>query len=428
MNQTVLSSTTMETGDGRRQNALSVLLFLGAAAAFLLRFGLSPQLMDRVVGYTTPGGAFYEKLHFGTDAIFMVCLLAFVARPVRFWGEDIRTFSMLLRYSVLVAALVPYLVVSGRAGSAGFVIDTYLVAGAAGLLMLTFGAASRRLLGDIVVVMILASAILGIVEAISHHRILPYDLVELQFRPIGLTAHPLAQGALCATGIGFAAATNWRLWLRIAAIAVLFIGCATSGARIALIVSVAEIIALIVLVRWPGLSRRHQWQAKGAVLLFVGVAGAALAATMFAAGLLNRFGKSLFDENFMARVTIYRVFDYVGWKEILFGMRADDLLAIVHEQLHLPAIESAIVVIVLLFGIPVTLLFVTLVGWMLLRLLRHAPIAAWIGTITFLLAAMTNNTLSSKTPEIAMLVVLLLAYGGQPALSTTSTRPRRLSV
>jgi hypothetical protein len=428
MNQTIVSGATMETCDGRRQNALSMLLVLAAAVAFLLRFGLSPQLMDRVVGYTTPGGAFYEKLHFGTDAIFIVCIAAFIVRPVRLWGEDIRTFSALLRYCLLVAALVPYLVIAGRAGSAGFVIDTYLVAGAAGLLMLTFDAARRRLLGDTVVVMILVSAILGIVEAISHHRILPYDLVELEFRPIGLTVHPLAQGALCATGIGFAAASRWRLWLRIAAIAILFIGCATSGARIALLVSVAEIIALIVLLRWPGLSRRHQWQAKGAVLLFVTVAGAALAAAMFAAGLLNRFGQSLFDENFMARVTIYRVFDYVGWKEILFGMRADDLLAIVHEQLHLPAIESAVVVIVLLFGIPLTLLFVMLVGWMFYRLLRHAPMAAWIGTITFLLAAVTNNTLSSKTPEIAMLFVLLLAYGDQPALSTTSARPRRLSV
>jgi hypothetical protein len=272
----------------------------------------------------------------------------------------------------------------------------------------------RRALGDITIVMLIVSAVIGIIEAVTQHRLLPYDRVELQFRPIGLSVHPLALGALCATAIGFAALTRWRLWVRIAAILVLFIGCAASGARVALLLTCAEIVILLLFVRWPRLSLKYERQAKTLVFLLTILGGAMLIMAMYAAGLLNRFSNTIFDENFMARVTIYRVFDYVDWKEILFGMRANDLLAIVNQKLHLPFIESAPVVIILLFGLPIALLFTALVAWILLRLLRSAPLPAWIGTITFLLAALSNNTMSSKTPELTMIVVLLLAYKSQP--------------
>lgn len=393
-----------------RQNALSLLFFLCAAFAFLLRFTVSPQMMNMVVDYTAEGGSFYEKLHFGTYAIFLLLPFALFSRPFLLRGDEIGTFKALVRYSVLIFALVPYLFATGRAGSSGFLIDTYLVAGAAGLIMLTLNADVRRALGDVVLGMLILSAVIGLVEAVTQHRLLPYGLTEVQFRPIGLSMHPLALGALCATAIGFVPLTRWRIWVRVLAIFILFVGCAASGARAALILTVGEILILLLFVRWPRLTLEHQRQAKFGVLLLTLVGGMVMVAAMFSSGLLNRFGNTIFDENFMARVTIYQVFGFVSWKDILFGMNVDDLLTIVNEQLHLPYIESAPVVIVLLFGLPIALLFTALIFWFIFRLLRGAPLPAWVGTITYLLAALSNNALSSKTPEITMIVVLLLAY------------------
>jgi hypothetical protein len=145
-------------------------------------------------------------------------------------------------------------------------------------------------------------------------------------------------------------------------------------------------------------------------LLVTAVLGMALVGVLASGGLLNRFGGSLFDENFMARVTIYRVFDYASWKDVLFGMNDKALLAIVRERLHLPYIESTPVFMIMLFGLPIALLFAVVVFWILFRLLRGAPLPAWIATMTFLAAALSNNALSSKTPEMIMIVVLLLAY------------------
>jgi hypothetical protein len=409
-------------GYASRPDTVAFVVFLLAAFAFQLRFNVSPEVMNMFVGYTGESGPFYQKLHFGTDAIFLLLPLALFSRPFRLERSEAGLFKAVFIYMLLLVAFIAYLFVTGRAGSSGFVIDTYLVAGAAGLIALTLPPPMRRMLGDITVVMLIVSAVIGIIEAVTHHRIMPYDRVELVFRPVGLTVHPLALGALCATAIGFAALTRWPLWVRLLAVLVLFIGCAASGARTALLLTCAEIFILLIFTRWPRLSRRYQRQAKFGVIAVTIPLGATLLAVMFAAGLMNRFGNTLFDENFMARVTIYKVFGYASWSQLIFGMPVNDLMNIVNNKVHLPFIESTPVVISMLFGLPMALFFVGLAVWIFARLLRGAPLAAWIGTITFIIAALSNNTLSSKTPEIAMLFVLLIAYRSRPGSNPAATR------
>lgn len=395
----------------RRQNALTLLLVLGMAFALLTRIVISPMLMDSVVNYTAEGGAFYEKLHFGTYLIFLLLPLTLFSRPFRLYGDEIGRFKALLWFCLAMVGLVAVLFVSGRPGASVFLIDTYLCAGAAGLIVLALGPDARRVLAEFVLVVLILSAVIGIGEALTQKRLLPYDLVELSFRPLGLSEHPLALGALCATAVGFVALAPWRIWVRVAAIFVLFIGCAASGARFALLLTTAEILALLVFLPWPGLSRRQARRAKAIVLLLTLAGGTIMVGILAGGGLLSRFSDTLFDENFYARLTVYQVFSMVGWQELLFGMPPADLLALVNEELDLPFIESAQVVIGLTFGIPLALVFTWFFGWIMLRLLRGAPLAAWIGTTTFLLAALSNNTLSGKQPIMTIVFVLLLALG-----------------
>ena len=393
----------------RRRNAVTLLLLLGMAVALAVRIVVSPMLMDRMVTYTEEGGAFYEKLHFGTYLIFLMLPLALFSQPFGLRGEEIGRFKALLWYCLAILALVVVLFVSGRPGSSVFLIDTYLVAGAAGLIVLALGRDARRLLAEFVLLILIVSAVIGIGEALTQKRLLPYDLVELTFRPLGLSEHPLALGALCATAVGFVALTQWRIWVRVAAIFVLFVGCAASGARFALLLTVAEILVLLVFLPWPRLSQRQARRAKALVLLATLVGGTIMIGLLAGTGLLSRFGDTLFDENFYARLTVYQVFSMVGWQELIFGMPPADLLALVNEKLNLPFIESAQVVIGLTFGIPLALVFTWIFGWIMLRLLRGAPLAAWIGTATFVLAALSNNTLSAKQPMMTIMFVLLLA-------------------
>nr|WP_180883033.1 VpsF family polysaccharide biosynthesis protein [Mesorhizobium loti] len=421
-------SETLETSQARRQNALSILLLFCAASAFLLRFTMSVQTMNRLVPYTTDGGPFYAKLHFGTYAIFLLLVVVLFSRPFLLHRDEIGLFKAMLFFSASMFGLVAYLFAAGHANASGFVIDAYAVASAAGLVMLGLNTDTRRRLGDVVLAMLILSAFIGIIEAVTQHRFMPYSEAELAFRPIGLSSHPLSLGGSSATAIGFVALTNWRMWLRLSAIFILFVGCAASGARTALMLASGEVLILLLFVRWPGLSPKYERQAKFVVLLFTLAGGAALVAALFAGGLLDRFGDTLFDANFMSRITIYQVFSYVSWKDIFLGMDGGDLLKIVNEKLNLPFIESAPVVIIMMFGLPAGLLFSALILWFIFRLLRGAAMPAWIGTMTYLLASLSNNALTSKTPDITMLVVLLLAYRNPLAgAPSTASGPDRNS-
>jgi hypothetical protein len=54
-------------------------------------------------------------------------------------------------------------------------------------------------------------------------------------------------------------------------------------------------------------------------------------------------------------------------------------------------------------------------------MLRYAQLPAWIGVAATLLAALSNNTLSSKTPVVMMVIVLVLAYNSNGIEPTEKT-------
>jgi len=409
-------------GAARGRNALALAIFLLTIAAFLLRFTISPEVLDRFENYTGDGGSFLQKLHVGTYAILLVAPLALISRPIVLRGDEIGKFKALLRFVLLLVGLMVYLGLVGHISTSGIFIDTYLAAGVAGLIMMAQSEAARRRIGDVIVVMLLVSALMGVFEAVTHHRILPYDNVEAQFRPIGLTEHPLALGTLCAAGIGFAMATRWPVWARLLAAFVLLVGCAVSGARFALLTAAVEVFALLLLTPWPKLTRRHARQAKAVVLILVLIGGAALVALLASAGLLSRFGDGVFDANAMVRVSVYDIFGHVGWQDLLFGMPADALVEVVQKQLHLPTLESAPIAILMLLGLPMALLFVGALGWTMLRVLRFARASTRIALLTFFVAALSNNALSTKTPAVAIALVLVLAFSNREAAKSAPDR------
>jgi hypothetical protein len=406
------SATGPEAQDAssRRQNALSILFLSVTIFAFAIRFCVPPEMMNRVMEYTTKFGSFYEKLHLGTYAIYLLLPVALLSRPITLVGYDIRRFKDLLRYSAIVVLLILLMLALGRSSAAGLLLDTYLVASAAGLIVLSMPPQMRRIVGDAVLWMSLVSAVIGILEFATRTRLTPYDLHEDVFRPTGLSDHPLTLGLMCAASIGFVLMTNWKPWLKIAAVGVLFIATATAGARFALLLASAEIVAAVLLVPWTKLSPRHERQAKVAVLVLVLALGVALIAVLAAGGALRRFSGGIVDDNLYARTDIYKVFDFVSWRDIVFGADLDDILLIVNEQLKLPFIESAPVYLTFLFGAPVAIGFAIALFWLFLRLLQHVARPAWIGTAIFFMAALSNNTLSSKTPVVAIFLVLIVAY------------------
>lgn len=410
----------------QRHNAVAILLLFLSGGAFLCRLIITPDLMNLVMDYTNDGGPFYAKFHIGTYAIAATLLLALFTRPFVLLDDDISRFRSCIRYLALLVGLVVFLVATGRLSATGFVIETYVSAMLAALLMLAQNPQSRRLIGHAILSLLITSAIVGIGEALTQSRLIPYTEGEPFFRATGLAGHPLALGAHCAIAIGFVPLTRWRIWIKTAVIAILFVGCAAAGARFALMFSSLEILLLLLFLRWPKLSRRHERQAKLIALLVTLVIGAVLLAILAAGGFLGRFGDTVVDANALARIRIYQIFQHVSWKDIFSGMDATTLLALVNEKLGLPFIESAPVVIILLMGLPAAIVFASVVIGFVLRLLRDAPRAARIAAAIFILIDLSNNALATKTSDILLLTLLVLAFhaAGHPARNPVSQRYR----
>ena len=127
------------------------------------------------------------------------------------------------------------------------------------------------------------------------------------------------------------------------------------------------------------------------------------------AGFLERFEGGYIDENAQARIDVYKVFDWVGWSEILFGSDIVAIKKLVFDRLGI-LVESSVVVFVFQFGLFGALLFVGTLLYALLRLAAGADRRAYIGIGAFFATAMSNDALSGKHCYILMLMALLIAF------------------
>ncbi|MDO1582788.1 VpsF family polysaccharide biosynthesis protein [Rhizobium oryzicola] len=423
-----------------RKTATELALFLATIVALLLRLFVPNLLLDLFVSYTSDGGLFLVKFHLAAYAIVLALFVALFTRPFVLEGTDISLFGNILFCSGLIVLLTAFIVATNGFGATGFLIDTYLVAMLAGLLLLTQRRQARHKVGEIILIVMILSAFLGIAELLLQKRLMPFVEGEPVFRPTGLTGHPLSLGAQTVLAMGFVPLTRWRLWLKIVMSIMLFIGLAASGARLATLAGAFQIILLLAYSPWTGLSKVQQIKAKIFALLFVMVLGLMVIAGLFAAGFLSRFGTNLFDDNFMARVRIYQVFSLVSWQDIFTGMDAPTLLALVRTRLDLPYIESAPVFIILTLGLPAAVGFTYIVVKYFNALLAGVPVQAKIAGIMYIVVNLSNNGLATKSPDIIFLTVLIIAFrrvapavqmrsgltGPHHVLSTTSSRPQRL--
>jgi hypothetical protein len=403
---------TPATTEVTHHGPIALALVLVVLLAIGLRLFVSAHFMNLYVAYTDPGtGGLFEKFHIGTYAILLTLVVALFLRPIYLVGDEIAKFRALLRFMGFCVLIFVFLLFVGTGRAPAAFIDSYAVAAAAGLLLFTLNPASRIFIGNAVVAVNVAGALLALVQVAIKSEILPYSIGDLTFRPIGLTEHPLTLGIVCAGTIAFVPLTTWPTWTKGAAIVVLFMGLAAAGARFALLVTCVEAVALIMFSEWSRLSPRLARLAKITTLLAALVIGGILLAIAAAGGLLSRFEGGVVDANAFARIDIYRIFSLTTPQQILFGADLNVIADIVKKKIGLPFIESSVVLFTFQMGAILAIIFAVLLLRLLLRLLKGQPVAAWIGTVAIIVTGLSNNTFSTKNLVIPMLVVLLVTFG-----------------
>ena len=377
-------------------------VFAVAATAIVLRVSLPANLLNLFMEYTTDKGSFIQKLHPGTYAIVAAAIIVPLTLRAYVDAWTLRSIRAMALFTVAVVLLIAYLIVAGHFGSAAYIAATL-----GGITLLLLPPDMRARTADLVLFVLIVSAIIGIFEFVTHIRLIPYPIEEHEFRPTGLLDHPLLLGLLCSTAIPFVAASDWQRSMRIAAICILFLGVAAASARIAMLA--ASLATAVVILAAPIRTASSSQSARlKALMIVAGAILLAAAITVLAfSGFLDRFSRGLTDASAMARIRIYDIFGLVSWTEILFGMPAEDIAKLV-KRLDLMVLESSPVAWILHFGLFAAIGFVAAFLGMLRTLLRGARPLVVFGSLLFLAVALTNNTLSTKTPAVLVLIVLII--------------------
>jgi hypothetical protein len=390
--------------------ALTVFQF-GLGLSVLARFLIPGNILNLVVDYTSDGGPLPVKIHPGTYGMALMLLLAVAKLRPRLSPLDWRLARQLVVLSGVVVALAVMTALLGHGVSAGYLLDTYISAALAGLLMLALPLERRRPIGHALLAFMVVEALVTLVERALGTRFLPYPYLESSFRPTAISDHPLELGLFLAASIAFYAGLRIRVVWRAACIGLLLVATFASEARTAGLVTAAVVALCVIGAEIPLATPLRRLQARVALVAGL-LAAAPLAALAFSAlGLLGRFQSvGLMDDSADARVRIYDLFGMVGWSDILLG--ADPLMIgrLARDRLNLPFIESPVITFTFQFGaIGAVVLFGTL-AWTFRRLCAGTGWRGWLAAGAFLVCASSNNALATKNPLLVLIAVLLIAY------------------
>ena len=401
--------------EGERQGSAQLAYLFALFWTFvLLRFALSANLLDKFVSYSAEGGSIVEKIHPSTYGIFFVLVATLFSARIELNDWELRALRSLMLFAAVTGGLGLFTSLLGHSVSMGYLVDSYIVACASGMLMLFFPQRWREWLGATLLMFITAGACVGFAEFLLRRRLLPYPIEELAFRPTGLSEHPLVLGLFNAVGIGFVAGSRWKVVAKVGVIFVLLLGTFAAGARVATVVAALSALSVIALQRWPSASAETRFRMKTLVFLAVALAVPVALVALVQFGLLERFQSDLFDTNAMARVNVYAIFSLVSWNDILFGANAEDISKLAALHLDLDFIESAIVMFIFGFGLFGAIIFVTVMARTFIVLVSGASRYVVIGTCAFFAAASGNNALATKTSIVLMIVLLIIAFHDVP--------------
>ncbi|WP_442755701.1 VpsF family polysaccharide biosynthesis protein [Methylocystis sp. JAN1] len=317
--------------------------------AVILLFTVSPMALSFVgVKYDLPEGPFWQKLHPCTLVAMLAMLVDIVARPhpLRRLEQIATRFPGAMYFIATWILLIVHGLLNQQAQFTAL-IEPYALSLVALFMVDQIGDERRNFLRLFLHGAILANALVGIVEFVSHARLFPYVIggveVDGDYRSTALLGHPLLNASttgayiLCLVmGGDNRLSTVWR----VSALLASAFGMIAFGGRTAIAAS-SLIIVLIALKNVAAILlgarvdiRRVLAALVIAPLLLGGVAGAAQA------GAFDAFVARYVDDNGSgeARLIALELFNMFDLGDLLIGPRPD----LVNSGLKLLGIEIGI--------------------------------------------------------------------------------------
>jgi len=400
-----------------RRGLVDLLLGLG----ILLQFGLSGYALEFFgIPYITQGGTILQKVHPANYVFALALLAAIVAHP-----NPIGYFLSLMTrrlgaVSMIVACAFIYVFVSRYhpTMSAAYLVDAMISAALVALLLADAPPSTMLRLARLLHVIIVANALLAIVEVSSGWRLFPFGVkgeeMVWDYRATALLGHPL-DGAL-ATGVyavilmtaGTVPGLPERLRLPIILLcmaAMPAIGARTSFAVVYAVAGVMAGLAVLAFMRGRSVRPATVLAIMAALPLAV-VAVAAVFQLGYLDGFLGRFQNDSGSAD--ARLDLYNLFSHYGLKEMVTGYDPNVLQTRVRVEGLEAGVENSWVGHLLQFGIPLSVMLWCAFAAFLADLFRNTGRLALLPTLFMLAVLSTSVGISGKTTMLVLPATLML--------------------
>lgn len=393
---------------------LSTVLSWLVAVSILARLLLSSWLLDSWYPYSAEGGQSYYKIHPGSIIAFLaVVLLAFVKGPVllRILWQTQRP-AVIYMVGVVLVSLVSILF-HGMAGTA-YLIDTFLAAGCYPILLGFVESKKALRIATMVLVVVGINSSVAIAEYVGGFHLLPQPYVFGFFRASALFGHPLTNGLLTATCIFAGLAMPWRGQAKAGYTMLLLLSLFAFGARGALLIStIALVVAILAIPFATRVGRKNRIVMWPLTVAAVAIVGIVISGVLFGTDLgYSIASRMVADDSTGARLASIEVVSRFSSRELLLG--SDPItLAYLLDLAGVPIVENFWVALLLRLGALLLLVIVAATALLLGRYARGASFYLQLTVLVFVAVASTNNSLSSKSCALALLVVLLAVLGAK---------------
>lgn len=404
------------------------LIYAGILALMVLPANL---LVLLGIPYNLPGGSPFIKIHPSSYLILLAFLACLAQRSFQSsLGEVAQQKPMVWIYP-LIASLVTVITVL-RFGISGvaFYIDGLIVPGALAWLLLAESEIFRRRTFHLIVVVILLNAVLGILEAASGWRLLPYLIAgeahrEEFFRSAALASHPLESAGRTVPVLLASLVMPSKVSLIL--IPILLLGLLGFGSRSAFIIVLVCLLMIYQRDLMASIRSRTISVEKTMGSLLLGLLIFLVSLMMiFSLDLGARIIETLYwDQSASARIESVLMLRHLSLEEWWFGSGPEGVKNLTQLRMGWFNFENFWVILLIQLGVIQLILFTLAFLFWMANLVREAAFNIRLAALAFLIIASGSDILATKTTNLSILVVTVIgamAYSekrGEPHLKIT---------